>query len=189
MDAILTDIFKMKRRDFLLAMVAFYGKPWLATGCLLLLATLTASVFFDLRWAVVFLMLLFIVTPAMFAFLYYFHGLKPGCVANVIEHRITFEDTRLAVTLFKRVETDEGPEPASAQTATPPSQFLPASSFFVDYSSFLRFETGLNSVTFPLGDGRKGFLWVPASAFSAPGDFEKALGIVISGLRKPSAKQ
>lgn len=180
MDAIRTDIFKMKRLDFAIEMVAIYGKPWLITECLLLLASLTAAVFIDLRWAVVFLMLLFIITPAMFAFLYYFHGLKQGCVANVIDHRITFEENGLVVTLFKKCEgADESAE----------AQYIPASSFSIEYSSFPRYNTGMNSVTLPFGNKHKEFLWIPISAFSTPVVFNKAMEKVITGMRKPTEIQ
>ncbi len=180
MDTIRTDIFKMKRLDFAIEMAAIYGKPWLITECLLLLASLTAAIFIDLRWAVVFLMLLFIITPAMFAFLYYFHGLKQGCVANVIDHQITFEENGLVVTLFKKCEDTE----ESADT-----QFLPATSFSIEYSSFPRFDTGMNSVTLLFGKQRKEFLWIPISAFSTPIVFNKAMEIIITGMRKPTEIQ
>lgn len=175
MDALQTDIFKMKRWNFAIEMVAIYGKPWVTTESLLLLASLAAAVFIDLRWAVIFLMLLFIITPAMFAFLYYFHGLKPGCVANIIAHRITFQKDCLVVTLFKKHEGDE--EPADVQ-------YLPVSSFSIEYSSLPCYATGINSVTLHLGKGREEFIWIPISAFSAPSAFNKAMERVLTGMRK-----
>lgn len=177
METLQTEIFKMKRFDFAMEMVSVYGKPWIILESVLLILSLTAAVFIDLRWAVFFLMLLFILTPAMLIFLYYYHGLRPECVVNVMDHRFTFNENLLVVTLFRKC--DDTDIPLS-------EQYQPSSTIQIEYSCFSSYNVRLNSVTIPLRKDKKGFLWIPLTAFSNPIVFNKAIERIIKGIRESS---
>ncbi len=63
-----TGIFKMNGKSFALEMISTYGKKWIALLLVLSLPALAAGIFHDLRWIVVFFMIICLVAPLMLFF-------------------------------------------------------------------------------------------------------------------------
>lgn len=150
-----SDIFRMGRGLFFMVMLRRYGMWWLGSVAALAAAGVVAGIFIDLRWIVVALMIVFILTPAVAAFLYFAHGLAPECVVNVVPHTVEFRAGELAVETYRTVTVtdEEGNETETLE---------PAAVSIIGYKDLGRYEVGFSSVIFTYG---KGFLWIPTDAF------------------------
>lgn len=79
-------------------------KTWFAVLGILLLFSLVFSIFLDFRWIVVFLLIVCIVTPFLFIFLYIYYGLLPLNAINATHHHVVLNDSSLEVAAVKEVE-------------------------------------------------------------------------------------
>lgn len=98
-----TGIFKMNGKSFALEMISTYGKKWIALLLVLSLPALAAGIFHDLRWIVVFFMIICLVAPLMLSFLYFYYGLSPLASFNVASHSLKFIENGIFVTVFNIV--------------------------------------------------------------------------------------
>lgn len=167
-----TEIYKMKAGKFAGSLAMIYAKGWIVAIVLLAVAALLAGIFFDLRWGVVFLMIVFLVAPMILAFLYIFHGMRPLTALNVAPHKITFGKQNIAVTACHS-HTD--PETGEAVMTEIQTKSIP-------HGLLQGFITGQDYLFLLYNSPEKGFLWLPLSAFSDPKDFETA----IKAISKPS---
>ena len=168
-----TELFKMKGGTFAIRMLSLYGKPWIIASVTILTAAILAAVFIDLRWGIIALMLIFIVTPGAFAFLYYYHAFLPVSVLNVIAHRIVFLNDKMIICTY----------PGSDDEATGENKEQEPTCLPIDYADISGYHTGVDSVTIQLNDKSKGFIWLPISAFPESRLFMESMELVISGIR------
>ncbi len=173
-NTIKTGIFKMGRGEFALSMLSLYGKPWILAASLLSIPLIIASFIHDIRWGIVFLMLLFLVTPLLLFFLYLFYGLLPVSVMNVMPHSINICCDCIQAEIFRESIDDKTGEIV----------MNPLSSLKVPYSSIGKFNVGLSSVVFPLQNRSKGFIWIPSSIFDDSHDFSMAIAEIATKIRK-----
>lgn len=169
-----TAVFKMKRGEFAAKLLMLYGRRWFAAYALLAVPMLFAAIFVDVRWGIVFLMLLFLILPMLLAFLYIYHGLRPVTAANIVDHKIAFGSDSLCISLFESKRDEELGE----------EELREIYSRHVPYASLRGFVVGASSVVMPLAGREKGFVWVPLSAFPAAGDFRSAMDLVAAGMDK-----
>ena len=102
-----TGIICMSRSKLIATLFYLYG--WLPLTILSILAVvaLIAGIIIDVRWAIVFLMVVFIVIPLLMSFLYFFHGLRPTTAANVVPHTLIFTDNGITVRILEEEKEEE----------------------------------------------------------------------------------
>lgn len=142
--------FSMNGRHFLLGFIFRYSWIWMLSLSLIGVAALIIGITIDIRWFIVGLMVVLIVMPMLFAFLYYYYGLRRECYVNTITHRIIFKPEGINVNLIFHDKDSED---------------IHERDEFFAYSEMQPFEIGSKSVTIPFRKPKKGFLWIPADAF------------------------
>lgn len=164
-----TEIFRMGNRNFAFHMVSLYGKPWLVGSVILVALSTVFALTIDLRWAIIALIILFLVTPALLMFLYFFYGLNPVSAINVIDHRIRISDKGIEIDLFQTFLDEESGKEALRLSSTQNFAF----------ESLEETVTGLSSIIMSLRRPGKGFLWLPAHSYASPEDFAQAAKMII----------
>lgn len=155
-DATMSRVFKMTPGRFILELLFRYAWIWLLLLSLGAVAGLVLGVVMDLRWLVISLLIICVVTPMVLAFLYYYYGLRRGCYVNAVPHRIVIDDSGLIARLVTGVRNSDSEE-----------EFVTRDELF-PYESLKRFTIGSNSAIVPLREKGAGFLWIPADAFGDP---------------------
>lgn len=158
-----TELFRMSGKDFIGIVAGLYSLPWLLPFALFLMSALLAGVLIDLRWMIVFLMLLFIVLPMLISFFYFNYGMREVTVYNSVEHRLLFGEERLSFSVRKGEEEEVVKE--------------------IEYSDFGRYFTGKNCVVVPLKEKVRGFVWIPVDAFSSFEKFRESVEL-LSGINR-----
>lgn len=77
-----------------------YGLKYTAITGAVWLILLIAGCIFDLRLIILSFMILFIVFPAIAAFLYFFYGLQPATALNSMEHSVAILPSAIKVTIY-----------------------------------------------------------------------------------------
>lgn len=167
-------LFRMGRKRF--ARYLFFSKALIWCGVIgaLTIPALIAAFFGDIRWIIVFFMLICLVAPMLTVFLYFYHGLNPVTVLNTVTHKILFSPSGLTVEIFDD-NKDEDNNPV----------YVLRYKKFIPYSAFGKVLTDLNAFSIAVKDSDKGFLWIPIEAFSSREDF--TLAFTISTSRQFSA--
>ncbi|MDE6336121.1 MAG: hypothetical protein K2L34_06090, partial [Muribaculaceae bacterium] len=102
-----TEIICMSRSKLITTLFYLYG--WLPITILGILAivALIAGIAIDVRWAIIFLMVVFIITPLLMSFLYFFHGLRPTTAANVVPHTLIFTNNGITIRILEEKKEEE----------------------------------------------------------------------------------
>ncbi len=162
-------IFRISRGEFFLIMMSRYGRGWGLAAALLVVAGIIASILVDLRWLIVALMILFIVTPGIAALLYFSKGLKKECYINILPHTVLFEQDGLLIETFREVrnnieetefdiEPGAGKEELAIDEGKREIEYELVGEIVVPYSELGRYELGVNFLTFPW---KSGFVRIP----------------------------
>lgn len=164
----------MSRMKFFKEIVKLHGVTWIAAMGIVLLVSVAISVFHDVRWLVVTFMLVCIVIPVLMVFVYFYYGLKPATVTNILPHKLRFEKDNLIEIVYSADSGFENREP----------EYTELSRHCYSYSEFGHIQTGVTSLILPLKDVRKGFLWLPTGAFEDMETFSRALNLMVDSIRK-----
>lgn len=198
-----TEIICMSRSKLITTLFYLYG--WLPLTILGILAVvaLIAGIVIDVRWAIVFLMVVFIVTPLLMSFLYFFHGLRPTTAANVVPHTLLFTNDRLTIRILeeKKKEEPDSEGPDSDTKADPKAEddtdiekkpewekvsdaeknlkeekeLATRYEFSIPYSAIDRYRSDRDGFIISMKKTHQGFIWLPYTAFSKREDMEMAL--------------
>lgn len=143
---------KMGAADFLKEFMFRFVWIWILGLSVAGVAGLVLGITVDIRWLIVGLGVALIVCPMVFAFLYYYYGLRRECFVNTFTHRLLIgEDGITARLILKAADESETEEEIR-------DEFFP-------YSSMTRFRIGSKSAIIPFRKPAKGFIWIPADAF------------------------
>lgn len=178
MDDISTTSFRIANKKFAVEMFRRYGAVWVWISVSMVAVATALAIFHDSRWVIVVLMIVFLVAPAVLAWLYFYHGLKPVSAVNVVEHRVAFGSDGMAIIVY--------PKPAVEEDGAPQDTYRTEQLLNIGYDRVAGIEVGLSSVSLPVDKGRGGFLCVPAAAFEAEEDFKEAMDRVAKGIRRQS---
>lgn len=172
--------YKMNGLRFASEMIFRYGGTWLLSLSAVGVIGIVAGIVVDLRWLVLALMVVFIVIPMVMAYIYYYYGLRKECYVNVVEHTARIDDESIVMTLLlpsaAQVEDTESEETennvidCSASDSTVEKRRVDVA---FPYSDLKRLEMGMNSIVIKFKINRKGFLWIPANAFTDEAQFVK----------------
>lgn len=165
---ITTGIFRMTKGNFVREMLKLHGTPWVWASACVLLPAMALSIFYDVRWFVVALMIVFLLIPMAFAFFYIYYGFAPVTVLNVLPHAVEFSSSGLWTVIYNGVnpESEDFREIDRIQMA--PEQIG-------------AYSIGLTSLIVRHRNASDGFLWIPFSIFSSPSSMAEALKIINKG--------
>ncbi len=147
------NLVSMPRRELTSHLMQLYGWGPLAIGLILLIPALAAGILFDIRWLIVFFLLICVVAPMILAFLFFYHGLRPSTASNLLPHSVEVSDDGIAVSSYRHCEDSENLE------------FVATRNY--PFSSIRRLLASSDAVTALLSAPDKGFIWIPIAAFSS----------------------
>lgn len=181
-----SDTFSMGRGDFALKMFPFFGWRWLIWLSIGAVAAIVAAFVFDLRIMIVGLALIFLIIPAVAAWLYYYYGLRRECFVNVIPHKLSISEDGIVCRVFfyPYKDKDDAVEDNADEKETDKVENSHVDEpeyrdYLFEYSTMSPYTVYPKGILLPLGSPEKGFLWMPESAWRTPEDFTdftKALG-------------
>lgn len=155
-----TTVFRVGRAKMMLNLAMQRGAPVICILALLILAGIILALTVDIRWGILALMIVFIVTPMVMAFLYFYYGLRPESFVNVMPHKVFFLPGEAVVTLL--IPEDE-PEQEKEQEKGEPAYRT------VEYRFTLQRESPFTLSTDTLTlHTTNGAIPVPLSAFPTP---------------------
>lgn len=170
-----SDIFRMTGFNQALHLLRFYGRPWLTIAAVAAIAALITGFMIDIVWIIVFLMIVFLIFPALLAFLYIFYGMVPETAMNITPHRLLFGEDGIQSQIFVRIQP--------SQENNGKSQFELRHTVTVPLSAVKSVSAGLSSATLVLKGAHPAFIWIPVEAFRSEQEFSKAIDIVFRQLR------
>lgn len=99
-EQIATERFRMPRSELMRRMIRELPlAPWIVLA-VLFLGCIVLGAIVNIRFVAVGLMLLFIVAPAISAYLYFSYGLRKYVAFNVLSHQLRFTPEGVTVTIF-----------------------------------------------------------------------------------------
>lgn len=160
---VVTGRFSMPHTAFAKALLMRHGLGWAVIMCCMALAAVLASVITsDMRWLLVGLMIVFIVTPLLLAILYFNHGLRTTAVINVQPHRIAVTTEALNVEMFVMPDPDDDTSlERTVRYAFPKADIAP-------------YSTDGEGIFIPVLRPEKGWLFIPYSSFGSPQELKEA---------------
>lgn len=170
-----TDKFRMGGGAFAAMMFRHYGHRWAWAFAILCLAAGVAA-FFDLRWGIVVLMIVFLIIPMAMAFMYFNYGLQPVNAFNTLPHTVTLKDAGLIVEAFPAKGSDDDTDDAET------SKTGPSISRTIPYYRLGPVKAGLSSVVITVDGKPKTYIWLPPKAFENDRQWSDAVKYLISKL-------
>lgn len=175
-----TEMLQMPRMRLNTTLLYLYGWIPIASMALLAIPALLAGIFHDIRWLIVFLMICFILSPMLMAFLYFYHGMRLSTSSNVALHRLIFEPEGIKVTVYALETSDNRHDTVDNDSNGNEPIPEPLHSTNYPYTAIKEVSTGPDSVILRLSPPYGGFLWLPYTAFGKSEMFSKALGMIRS---------
>lgn len=186
-----TEVIRMSNSRLIVTMFYLYSLCPIVILVILAVAAITAGIVYDIRWAIVFLLVVFIVTPLLMTFLYFYHGLRSSTASNVTPHTLLFSHEGITV---KILEVDDKPldpddntpdaeeQPCSTDENKPrhssPKHYSLRHKLFFPYAGIDRYRAGRDGFIITLREPEKGFLWLPYDSFGNLETLQYALGFL-----------
>lgn len=150
------DLISMKRSQLLAILTLLYGWSWLLVLGIAVIATMGIGIFIDIRYSIISLMIIFLVSPLFIAYLYFYHGLKPMTAINIVPHRLKISNNGIGIDIPEKPYPDKKEENIKGSAGL---------AIFHPYSSFGKYISGNTGFILIFTDHNNGFLWVPYSIF------------------------
>ncbi len=167
--------FRMERSRLSATLLVLYGKWTLVILGIITIGLLCCGILFDVRWVIVALMVIFIVSPAILCYLYFFHGFRKSTVVNSIPHTLIFTPDALIAKVLKRIEEDESTKEEATviedqiskkeERSNGEEKFEEHYRLTFPYGSIKSCIPGRQGYIISLLAPEKGFLWMPYDAF------------------------
>lgn len=191
-DHINSEIFSISHRRLAATLILLYGSPALITISVLAFPALLAGIFLDLRWIVIFLMVIFLFTPMFLTFLYFFHGLRMSTSSNVVPHSLDITGSGIKVCLYDRVkmeeaEENEGKEKEEKRKVEGKNEskdkeqkfdYFYRSEKFYPVELFSDIKVASQGQLIQLRAPEKGFIWLSPEGFTSRDDYGKAIRLI-----------
>lgn len=176
-------VFRMGKGNLASHLLMMHGVLWLICMSVLALLALVSCLFVDLRWGVVFLMIVFLIAPMVLAFLFFFYGLQQFTAVNTVYHSIALTDEGMIINVYDKKRQDKG-NSDEKDSKGQNEGFDLLLTYKVSYSDLGRINVGMKSVTFPVREKGKGFVWIPMNAFDDSRAFSDFIGLISSGMER-----
>lgn len=175
-------VFRMGAANFISHLIFTYAGPWLLALSAVAVAGLAFGIAVDIRWFIVGLMMVFLVIPMLMGFMYYYYGLRRGCLVNSVTHAVVVDDKGITVRMLFEQSRDDADDPAGVETADKENadgerRYVDRPEFF-PYSDMKPYRIGMKSVVIPLQGKDPGFLWIPFDAFGETAVLESLLDYI-----------
>lgn len=155
-------IFRMEGGAFAAALVRNFGRGWIIAFAVIVIASIIPGIFIDGRFLIIALMVVLIVIPLMLSFLYYSYGLRRECFINTIPHTVSIEEDSVKVKIFTDRESEDENEWKYRELLFPKKDFG-------------KYKVDGDAVEFEMGNPRRGFLWLPLSAYADPCEYMRTI--------------
>ncbi len=152
-----TGWFKMKSSSFILTIIGLYGKWWIIAITFVFFIALALGLAIDIRFLIISLMILFLITPMAIAMIFIVYGFRKDCSFNVANHRLHIEGENLEVEIGEDTSEDKDDEEMKIVALCSTVSF--------PLSSLLNYQVNKNYVIVRLRDKKKGFIYIPLDAF------------------------
>lgn len=182
-DNLTTGIFRMPGSRFARHLLSEHAGKWFLALAILAVPALAAGIFADLRYIIIFLMIVLIIMPMMLSFLYIVHGMRPLSASNIALHDVSFLTDRMRINIF--VASLRVADKGDDSDADSHPEMTKHSEKEICYSDIKDYSVGLSSVTLRVDGQSKGFLWIPTAAFAEEGDIAKALDMIFHNNSQP----
>lgn len=155
-----TGFFRMSQSAFVRMLAGKYIPVAIPVAAAVVIGGI-AGALFDVRVIILALMALLIIAPMLMAFLYFNYALKPGCVANTLNHCLSFSQEEIRVEITPRPLGDDDKQQTVIQR--------------FDIATVSRINASSSAITIILGGKEDGFIWIPYSAFLSPDHLKHSL--------------
>lgn len=152
-------------------MLILYGQPIILILFLTALTSLIAGIVSDIRWAIVSLMIVFIFTPAILCYLYFFHGLRRTTAINSIDHILNFSQEELSVDALQHIDTEK--EDQEEGDEKPEYKKIYRLSY--PYTLIDSCKPSRTGYVIRMLAPEKGFLWLPYDAFETQTEMNRLM--------------
>lgn len=153
----LTSKFRIPHSKFIVLLFRQVAGKWLWIPVSILIISITLGITLDMRYLIVALMALLILTPMLLAFLYFYYGLAPGCWTNIIEKELNISTQGIELLMY--ISQKESSEKGCEETVIKRKQTI-------KWTDIRTLKLSPNSVTLLLKKDYKGFIIIPHSAFT-----------------------
>lgn len=147
-----SEIFRMGGGTFAAALVRNFGRRWIISFAVIVIASILPGIFLDARFLIIALMVVLIISPMMLVFLYYSYGLRQECFVNIIPHTVAIEGDSVKVKIYTDRDSEDESEWKYRELLFPKGDFG-------------KYRVDGDAVEFELGKPKRGFLWLPLSAY------------------------
>lgn len=158
MQSNVSDWFRMPAGLFFRCLILQNGKICFLITLSLILAGLALGLAFDYRYAIIALIIFFLLIPLEVATLYIYNGFLKTCYFNTTLHKLSLSASEIHVTMKWKNVKDESNENDESEE----EEFIRNITFSKDLFSKL---VVLNDSVIIRAKSNKGFLWVPLNAF------------------------
>lgn len=168
MEPVESGIFRMGGGAFAAALVRNFGRGWIIAFAVIVCASILPGIFIDVRFLIIALMVVLIISPMMLVFLYYSYGLRRECFINTIPHTVLVEEDTVKVRIYTDRESEDESEWKYRE-------------LFFPKEDFGKYKIDGDAVEFELGKPKRGFLWLPLSAYGDPSGYRTAVFSIAGG--------
>lgn len=185
-----TGVFRMGHGAFLRRLAQRHARWYVVGAAIAIVALLGISILCrDFRYAVLALMILFIVIPMLAALLYINYALAPKRSFNTMPHRLTLTERVVRVEILgparkedveEKIEDrrDEDREEENREEKKQEEknkvELEPVGVLEIAYSELGSYRVGADYVIVPVS-GKQGFIYLPAFAFEEPATMKRFL--------------
>ena len=194
-----SNYFKVPRKNILGLLFTLYGIiPTLVLFVLtqgLIIVGVWAS---DARWGILALMCVFLITPLVMAFLYFFYGLRELTACNTLRHKVILEGDSLVIDINDSISDRKGKAKTKESTYVSKTdnhdtveldddknRIEVIRTVNIPISEIGTIKVGLSRVSLPVGkNGTKGVVCLSPEAFDSSKDFQTFVENLIEVMRK-----
>lgn len=172
--------FKMPSVFFLKSILLLYGKYLIIPFVVFFMMFIIVGIIFDYKYAIVGLMILFIVIPMIISFVYFYFGFSPYCYFNTSEHLIyNLDEKKIYIKLRFLCQdlcnTEDNATSLTNETVDGVKECFRYKDFFIDKGLLKNYIVLKNSVIFKFIKEYNGFLWIPETAFENTEQFKQII--------------
>lgn len=178
---------RMSSKLMLSVLLLNYGLPWVIAALVGFAVCIVLGCAVNIRFFLLALIWIFLLTPLVIAFLYFYYGMSPLTAFNSILHKLEFSDSEIEVKIIHLSENEEEisanekeellttPEYSTKENSSSPSHSQenkthPSKEYKVGIKDFHNIKSGKDYIL--LFFKEKGWLWVPVAGFYSIQDFK-----------------
>lgn len=152
------------------------GFPYLALLSVIAGLGFIAAFALDIRYAILALMVVFILAPMVLLFLYFFYALGKFYRFNIVYHNLSLTEEGLDIVLYF---PEKNPDKEKRETDIVDFEHCRKSEINVAYKELAKCEMHGRGIVFFLGNQLCGFIWLPVNAFRYADDFNETVNRIL----------